>query len=76
MISLSRRKSISNNYLIMITIVIMINKIDICTWSHHSLNYYVYSDSSHSALKYLKDTEVNIDNVLIITGDFNINWDP
>ena len=38
----------------------------------------VYSDSSHTALKYLKDTEVNIDNVLIMTGDFNIRdslWD-
>ena len=32
----------------------------------------VYSDSSHSALKYLKDTEVNIRNLLIITSDFNI----
>ena len=39
----------------------------------------VYSDSSHTALKYLKDTEVNINNVLIMTGDFNIRdrlWDP
>ena len=39
----------------------------------------VYSNSSHSALKYLKDTEVNIDNVLLMTGDFNIRdslWDP
>ena len=30
------------------------------------------------AFKYLKDTEVNIDNILIITGDFNIRdslWD-
>ena len=38
----------------------------------------VYSDSLHSALKYLKDTEVNISNLLIITGDFNIRdniWD-
>ena len=38
----------------------------------------VYSDSSYSTLKYLKDTEVNIDNVLIMTGDFNIRdslWD-
>ena len=38
----------------------------------------VYSNSSYSALKYLKDTEVNIDNVLIMTGDFNIKdslWD-
>jgi len=38
----------------------------------------VYSASSHSALKYLKNTEVNIDNVLLMTGDFNIRdslWD-
>ena len=38
----------------------------------------VYSDSSHTALKYLKDTEVNIDNVILMTGDFNIRdslWD-
>jgi len=31
------------------------------------------------ALKYLKNTKVNIDNVLIMTGNFNIrnsNWDP
>jgi len=39
----------------------------------------IYSDSSHLALKYLKDTEVNINNLLIMTGDFNIRdslWDP
>jgi len=38
----------------------------------------IYSDSSHLALKYLKDTEVIINNLLIITGDFNIRdslWD-
>ena len=38
----------------------------------------IYSDLSHSALKYLKNTEVNIDNVLVMTGDFNIRdslWD-
>jgi len=32
----------------------------------------------HSALKYLKDTEVNINNVLLMTDDFNIRdslWD-
>ena len=47
---------------------------DIC---HYILN--IYSDSSHSALKYLKDTEVNISHVLLMTGDFNIRdslWDP
>ena len=32
----------------------------------------VYSDSSQSALKYLMNTEANINNVLIMTGDFNI----
>jgi len=32
----------------------------------------VYSDSSHTALKYLKNIEVNIQNFLIITEDFNI----
>ena len=38
----------------------------------------VYSDSSHMALKYLNDTEVNIDNILVMTGDFKIRnslWD-
>jgi len=38
----------------------------------------VYSDLSHAALKYLKDTEVYIQNLLIMTGDFNIHdslWD-
>jgi len=39
----------------------------------------VYSDSSHSAIKYLKDMEVHIRNLIIMTGDFNIRnslWDP
>jgi len=39
----------------------------------------VYSDSLYTALKYLKDTEVCVWNLLIITGDFNIYnslWDP
>ena len=39
----------------------------------------ICSDSSHLALKYLKDTEVNINNVLLMMGDFNIRdslWDP
>ena len=47
---------------------------DIC---HYILN--IYSDSSHLALKYLKDTEVNINHILLMTGDFNIRdslWDP
>ena len=32
----------------------------------------VYSDNHQSALKYLKNTEVKIQNVLIMAGDFNI----
>jgi len=38
----------------------------------------IYSDFAHTALKYLKDIEVNIDNILVMTGDFNIRdslWD-
>ena len=38
----------------------------------------VYSDSSHTALKYLKNTEINLSNLLIMAGDFNIRdsfWD-
>ena len=34
----------------------------------------IYSDSSHIALKYLKNTEAYIHNLLIMTSDFNI-WD-
>jgi len=49
-----------------ISLISFINN-DVC---HYILN--VYSDSSHSALKYLKNTEVNIDNVLLMMGDFNI----
>ena len=56
--------------------VCLISFFNNCVWNY-ILN--VYSDSSHSALKYLKDTKVNISNVLLMTGDFNIRdslWDP
>ena len=49
--------------------------ISIISFTNNDICYYIlniYSDSSHSALKYLKDTEVNINQVLIMTGDFNI----
>ena len=39
----------------------------------------VYSDDHQSTLKYLKGTEVNLHNVLIMAENFNIrdsNWDP
>jgi len=38
----------------------------------------VYLDNQQSTLKYLKNIEVNLNNVLIITGNFNIrdnDWD-
>jgi len=38
----------------------------------------IYSDDQQSTLKYLKNTEVNLNNVIIMTGNFNIrdnNWD-
>ena len=38
----------------------------------------IYSDSFQLASKYLKDTKANINNILIITGNFNIRdslWD-
>ena len=39
----------------------------------------VYSDNYYSALKYLKDIEVFLNDILIMIGDFNIrdsDWDP
>jgi len=39
----------------------------------------IYSDSLLLALKYLKDTKINIPNVLVMTSNFNIRgsfWDP
>jgi len=39
----------------------------------------VYSDSQQNALTHLKNTETNLSDVLIMTGDFNIrdsDWDP
>ena len=56
--------------------------ISLISFFNNNICYYilnVYSDSSHLALKYLKDTEVNIDNVVLMTGDFNIRdslWNP
>jgi len=55
--------------------------INLISFFNNNVCYYimnVYSDSSHSVLKYLKDTEVNINNVLLMTGNFNIRdnlWD-
>ena len=38
----------------------------------------IYLDNNHLALKYLKNTEANICNILIMAGNFNIrdsDWD-
>jgi len=56
-----------------ILLVSFFNNNDIC-WLMN-----IYSDSSHSTLKYFKDAEVNIWNLFIMTGDFNIQdslWNP
>ena len=55
----------------------IINHTDILliSFTNNHTQYFImniYSESSHSALKYLKDIEVNIDNVLVMTGNFNI----
>ena len=47
-----------------------------CSFIYFLIN--VYSNLSQTALKYLKDTEANINNILVITGNFNIrdnSWD-
>ena len=49
--------------------------IGLISFLNNNIYYYimnVYLDLSHSALKYLKDIEVNINNVLLMIGDFNI----
>ena len=49
--------------------------INLISFFNHNMCFFilnVYSDFSHTALKYYKDTEVNIGNVLIMTGNFNI----
>ena len=55
--------------------------ISLISFSNNNVCYYIlniYSDLSHTALKYLKDTEANIDNVILMMGDFNTRdslWD-
>jgi len=55
--------------------------ISLISFFNNNVCYYImniYSNSSHTALKYLKDTEVNIENVLLMTGNLNIRdslWD-
>ena len=56
--------------------------ISLISFFNNNICFYIlniYSDLLHPALKYLKDTEVNIDNVILMTSNFNIRdrlWDP
>jgi len=50
-------------------------------FNHRSIYFLINisSNLSQAALNYRKNTEVEIDNILILTGDFNIRdhiWDP
>jgi len=59
----------------------LFNHKDISFFNYGLIHYLfnVYSDLFQSALKYFKNTEVNLNNILIMTGDFNIRdclWDP
>ena len=62
----------------------IINHRDIILISFFSKNVYffimnIYFDAFHSTLKYLKNTKVNINNLILMTGDFNIRdslWNP
>ena len=55
--------------------------INLISFFNSSIIYFtinIYSDNQQAALKYLKDTEINLNNALIMTGDLNIrnnNWD-
>ena len=75
-------KHLSPLYFLLRKDIINHRDINLISFSNNNVYYYilnVYSDSSHSALKYLKDTKVNIDNIILMTGDFNIRdslWDP
>ena len=68
-------------YFLLCNDIINHRDITLISFINNHVCYYimnVYSDSSHSALKYLKDTEANIDNDLLMMGNFNIRdslWD-
>ena len=55
--------------------IINYRDISLIFFFNNNICYYimnVYSDSSHTTLKYLKDTEVNINNIVLMIDDFNI----
>jgi len=56
--------------------------INLISFFNHSIMCFilnVYLDNQQNALKYLKNTKVNLNNILIMTEDFNIrdsDWNP
>ena len=56
--------------------------INLISFFNYSIMYFilnVYLDNQQNALKYLKNTKVNLNNILIMTEDFNIrdsDWNP
>jgi len=56
--------------------------INLISFFNHSIICFilnVYLDNQQNALKYLKNTKVNLNNILIMTEDFNIrdsDWNP
>ena len=60
--------------------IINCKDINLVSFFNNSSIYFlinVYSDNHQSTSKYLKDTKVNLNNILIIIGNFNIrnnNW--
>ena len=62
--------------------IINYKNINLVSFFNNSFMYFlinIYSDNHQSALKCLKDTKVNLNNILIMMGDFNIrdnNWNP
>ena len=57
---------IENDYLRVITYILFFN----CGIIYFLLN--IYLDNQQNVLKYLKNTEVNLNNILVRIGDFNI----
>ena len=66
---------LSSLYFLFCKDIINHRDISLISFFNNNVCYYIiniYSDSSHTSLKYLKDTEVNINNIVLMTGDFNI----
>ena len=62
--------------------IINYKDINLLFFFNHSIMYFlinIHLDEYQSTLKYFKNTEVNLNNILIMTGDLNIrdnDWDP